>query len=67
MACMTHDCLRCGHGDCNNVSRQWCPKCGELMVSSFDEEPWQHADEYRSETDGEYMAWAEDDDPEEPA
>ncbi len=58
---MTHECLRCGAGTCNNERRAWCRQCGEPMHSTFDEPEWQHADDYRDVEDD------EDDDAEEQA
>lgn len=52
MACMDHDCRKCGHGWMDNVAYPPCPKCGSLNVSShFDEEP------DRDYTD--HFAWSE--------
>jgi predicted RNA-binding Zn-ribbon protein involved in translation (DUF1610 family) len=37
MACMEHECRSCGTYIANNDTHADCPKCGEEMVSTFDE------------------------------
>lgn len=42
MACMTHDCLNwnCGNIIFNNSGGpSICPKCGDVMIHTFDESP----------------------------
>ena len=40
MACMTHECITCGHVWCNNIPRGRCPMCCSYSVRHiFDEMP----------------------------
>ena len=49
MSCMTHDCPTCGEIICDNERSHLCPKCGDRMTATFDEEPdrddWDDDDE----------------------
>lgn len=40
MACMKHVCTRCNYADFNNSPRtpSICPKCGEDMLHTWDEQ-----------------------------
>lgn len=38
MACMTHTCTRCAETEMNNNAIHLCPKCGDPMIGTFDEE-----------------------------
>lgn len=38
MSCMIHTCTRCAETEMNNKPIHLCPKCGDAMIASFDEE-----------------------------
>ena len=39
MACMEHECPKCGWWVSNNQRHMNCPKCGERCISTCDETP----------------------------
>ena len=39
MACLTHECCRCGHAVFSNEPPDDCPKCGLSEITSFFDEP----------------------------
>lgn len=39
MACMTHECIRCGHLWFNNQKALLCPECGSDEIRSTFDEP----------------------------
>lgn len=56
MACMSHDCGKCGHMWFNNSSAWSCPKCGSSDVGSFYDE----ADMECIEVDADDEDWGEE-------
>lgn len=52
MACMSHECGKCGHMWFNNSSAWSCPECGSGRVSSsYDEEGMEYMEWDTDETE----------------
>lgn len=67
MACLEHQCVRCDWWTTDNERGPvCCPKCGEDVRTTSDEDPRDFRDEYRDDNDPDAIEHESDEDEDDP-